>query len=266
MAAPMPHPPVRTPDGRRRRPERHGGRGGRGVVIGAGAAVLSAVVIAAAVVVVATRDRPPSGPDPYAGSYPVIAASAVPSAAITWQPAAPPAGPLKRFNGRPSRIIGKIVDRSAGLSYAKLARPWKQAPGVTHSAGIEWSVDKPKFRWWAGAYSDLLREDFVMAAKGPNGLRAAAELDAAKWAETYSGKMLPLAGQPLKVSGRSAWLAAYRVRTRDPVDNIAEWALVVVAVNSGRQVPAVFEVSIAQPKYASLPDINTLVGSLQVVR
>jgi hypothetical protein len=262
VAAPMPYPPVRAPDERRRRPERRGGRGGRGAVIGAGTAALAAVVIAAAmVVVVAKRDRSPSGPDPYAGSYPVIAASALPSATITWQPTGPPAGPLKRFKGRPSRVIGKI-----GLSYAKLAPPWKQAPGVTHSAGIEWDVDKPKFRWWAGAYSDLIREDFVPAAKGPNGLRAAAELDAAKWAKTYDGKMIPLAGQPLKVSGRSAWLAGYRVRTRDPVDNISERALVVVVVNSGRPVPAVFEVSIAQPKYLILPDINTLVGSLRVIR
>jgi hypothetical protein len=264
VAAPMPYPPVQAPDERRRRPER---RGGRGAVIGAGAVALAAVVIAAAVVVVvAKRDRSPAGPDPYAGSYPVIAASAVPSAAITWQPTGPPAGPLRRFKGRPSRVVGKIVDRSAGLSYAKLALPWKQAPGVTHSAGIEWDVQKPKFHWWAGAYSDLIREDFVAAAKGPNGLRAAAELDAAKWAKTYDGKMIPLAGQPLKVSGRSAWLAGYRVRTPGSFDHIPERALVVVVVNSGRPVPAVFEISIAQPKYQILPDINTLVGSLRVIR
>jgi hypothetical protein len=237
------------------------------VLIGAGAAALAAVVIAAAVVVVIVkRDRSPAGPDPYAGSYPVIAASAAPSAAITWQPAGPPAGPLKRFNGRPTQVIGKIVDRSAGLSYANLAPPWKRAPAATHSAGIEWDVQKPKFHWWAGAYSGLLNDDFIPAAKGPNGLRAAAELDAAKWADTYQGKLIPLAGQAVKVSGRSAWLAGYRVRTPESFDHIPERALVVMVVNSGRRVPAVFEVSIAQPKYRLLPDINTLVGSLRVVR
>jgi hypothetical protein len=262
VAAPMPYPPVRAPDGHRRRRER---RGGRGALIGA-AAGLIAVVIAAVAVVVAKRDRSPSGPDPYAGAYPVIAGSAVPSAAITWQPSGPPAGPLKRFTGRPSRVVGKIVDRSAGLSYAKLAPPWRQAPGLTHTAGIEWDVQKPKFHWWAGAYSDLIRDDFVAAAKGPNGLRAAAELDAAKWAKTFDGKLIPLAGQPIKVSGRSAWLAGYRVRTPSSFDHIPERALVVVVVNSGRRVPAVFEVSIAKPKYQILPDINTLVGSLQVIR
>ena len=263
MAAPMPYPPVRAPDGHRRRPER---RGGCGALIGAGAAFTAVVIAAAVAVVIAKGDRSPAGPDAYAGSYPVIAASAVPSAAITWQPAGPPAGPLKRFRGRPSQVIGKIVDRSAGLSYAKLAPPWKQAPGGTHSAGIEWDVQKPKFHWWAGAYSDLISDDFASAAKGQNGLRAAAELDAAKWAKTYEGKMIPLAGQPLKVSGRSAWLAGYRVRTPGSFDHIPQRALVVVIVNSGRRLPAVFEISIAQPKYQILPDVNTLVSSLQVIR
>jgi hypothetical protein len=237
------------------------------MLIGAGGAALGAAVIAAAVVfVVAKRDRSPAGPDPYAGSYPVVAGSDAPSAAVTWRPTGPPAGPLKRFKGRPSQVIGKIVDRSAGLAYAKLAPPWRQAPGVTHSAGIEWDVQKPKFHWWAGAYSDLISDDFESAAKGPDGLRAAAELDAAKWAKTYDGKMIPLAGQPLKVSGRSAWLAGYRVRTPGSFDRIPERALVVVVINSGRRLPAVFEVSIAQPKYQILPDINTLVSSLRVIR
>ncbi|HEU5157275.1 MAG TPA: hypothetical protein VFU43_09775 [Streptosporangiaceae bacterium] len=264
MAAPTPYPPPGAPDGRRRRAERSGGRG---ALIGAGAALAAVVIAAAAIVgVVAKRDRSPSGPDPYAGAYPVVAASTTPSAAITWQPAGPPAGPLKRFPGRATRVVGKIVDRTAGLSYAKLGPPWKQTKGITHTAGIEWDVQKPKFHWWAGAYSDLLRDDFLAAAKGPNGLRAAAELDAAKWAKTYDGKMIPIAGRALKISGRSAWLAGYRVLTPGSWDKIPERALVVVVVNSGRRVPAVFEVSMAKPKYQLLPDINTLVGSLRVVR
>jgi hypothetical protein len=222
------------------------------------------VIAAALVAVVVKRDRPASGPDPYAGSYPLVAPSATASPAVTWQPTGPPAGPLKRFTGRASRIIGTMVDRRSGLSFAKLAAPWKAVPGATHTAGIEWTIQKPEFRWWAGAYSDLLRADFVGAANGPGGLRAAAELDAAKWATTYEGTLVPTAGQPVKVSGRSAWLAGYRVRTPNAFDHVAERALVVVVVNSGRTVPAVFEVSIA--KRVMLPDINTLVSSLRVVR
>jgi len=264
VAAPAPYPPLRAPEGHRRRPER---RRARGALIGAGAA-LAAVVIAAAVIVVVTkRDGSSSGPDPYAGSYPLVGASGAASAVITWQPTGPPAGPLKRFTGRPSQVIGKIIDRKAGLSYAKLGPPWRPLKGLTaHTSGTEWDVKKPKFHWWAGAYAGLLRDDFVPAAKGPNGLRAAAELTAAKWAKTYYGSPITTAGQPLKVSGRSAWLAAYRVRTPDSFDHIPERALVVVVVNSGRNVPAVVEVSIAKPKYQLLPDINTLVSSLRVIR
>jgi hypothetical protein len=173
---------------------------------------------------------------------------------------------LKRFKGRASRVVGTIVDRESGLSYAKLAAPWRATKAVTHNAGIEWDVKKPKFHWWAGAYSDLISDDYVAATKGPNGLRAGAELYAGKWADTYDGKLIPIAGQPLKVRGRSAWLTGYRVRTPEAWDHIPERALVVVVVNSGRNVPAVFEVSIAKPKYRLLPDINALVSSLRVIR
>jgi hypothetical protein len=263
VAAPAPYPPVRAPDGHRRRPER---RRGRGALIGATSGLAAVVIAAAVIVLVVQRDRSSSGPDPYAGSYPLVAASVSPSAAITWQPSGPPKGPLKRFAGHPSQIVGKIIDRKSGLSYAKLASPWRRTKGFDHSAGIEWDVQKPKFHWWAGAYSDLLRDDFASASKGPNGLRAAAELHAAKWAKTLDATPIPTAGQPLKVSGRSAWLAGYRMRTPDSFDHIPERAFVVVTINSGRNVPAVFEVSIAKPKYQLLPDINTLISSLRVIR
>lgn len=284
MAAPAPYPPVRGPDGHRGSPARrhgdgapgghganggtggNGGTGARRALFGAGAGLAAVALAAAVVVVVMKRDRSPSGPDPYAGSYPLIAATAMPTGQITWQPSGPPAGPLKRFSGHPSRVVGKVMDTRSGLAYAKLGPPWTPAKGLTHSAGMEWDIRKPKFHWWAGAYSDLLSDDFVPAAKGPNGLRAAAELDAAQWADTYEGKPIQTAGQPLKISGRSAWLAGYRVPTPGSYDHIPERALVVVVVNSGRNVPAVFEVSIAKPKYQLLPDINTLVGSLRVIR
>ncbi|HEX6470346.1 MAG TPA: hypothetical protein VF069_14710 [Streptosporangiaceae bacterium] len=236
------------------------------VLIGVGAALAAVAIAAAVVVAVAKRDRGPAGPDPFAGAYPVLGASATATPAYTWQPTGPPAGPLKRFTGRATRVTGTIVDRRSGLTYAKLAQPWKPTPGLSHSAGIEWTVQKPHFHWWAGAYSDLLDSDLVPATKGPDGLRAAAELDAAKWAKTYEGTLIPAAGQPLRVSGRRAWLAGYRVRTPEAFDHIPERALVVVVVNSGRRVPALFEVSVAKPKYRLLPDINTLVGSLRVVR
>jgi hypothetical protein len=278
VAAPAPHPysPVPAPYGA-------GGPGGPGPGPGGGgrwrgggprrrawigaAAALAAVTLAAAVAaVVAGRDRAPAGPDPFAGAYPVVGASATAKPAYTWQPAGPPAGPLKRFAGHATRVVGTVVDRRSGLAYAKLAPPWMPTPGLSHSAGIEWTVRKPRFHWWAGAYSDLLDSDLVPAARGPGGLRAAAELAAAKWAKTYEGTLIPTAGQPLRVSGRHAWLAGYRVRTPDAFDHIPERALVVVVVSSGRRVPALFEVSVAKPKYLLLPDLNTLVGSLRVVR
>jgi hypothetical protein len=227
------------------------------------------VIAAAAAAVVLTRDRDPSGPDPYAGGYPVVDASALPSPGITWQASGPPAGPLRRFGGRGSALTGTIVDRQAKLSFARLGRPWKQlATPTAHSAGMEWTVQKPKFAWWAGAYTGALDQDFAAAAKGQNGLRAAAELTARKWIKTHTigGGATPIAGQPLRVSGRNAWLAGYRVDTTGSPSGVKERALVVVVVDTGQLTPSVFEVSVAQPKYRLLPDITTLIRSLRVVR
>jgi hypothetical protein len=239
------------------------------VLIGTGAAVGAVVIAAAVVAVVALRDRSPSGPDPFAGSYPVVGASSLPSAGITWQPTGRAAGPLKRFSGRASPVIGKIVDQKTGLAYAKLGAPWKPLTGIgPHTGGMEWNANsgKPNFHWWAGFYSGPLDEDFVPAAKGPNGLRAAAELTAVKWAKTYDGTTRPIAGQAMKVSGRNAWLAGYRVLTPNSHDKIPERAVVFVVVNAGRAVPSVFEVTAAKPKYQILPDFNTLISSLRVIR
>lgn len=240
------------------------------MLIGVGAALAAVVIAAAAAAAVLTRDRAPSGPDPYAGAYPVIDPSSLPSPGITWQASGPPAGPLRRFGGRGSAVAGTIVDRQARLAFARLGRPWKQlVTPTTHSAGMEWTVQKPKFTWWTGAYTDTLDEDFIAAAKGPNGLRAAAELTARKWTQTHSisGGSTPIAGQPLRVSRRNAWLAAYRVNTVGSPSGVRERALVVVVVDTGQIAPSVFEVSVAQPKYRLLlPDINTLVRSLRVVR
>lgn len=266
MTAPAQYPPTQTPAGPRHRTERSGGRG---VLVGVGAAVFALVIAAAGVAVFMMRDRGPSGPDPFAGSYPVVGASAAPSAGITWQPSGPPAGPLRHFSGRPSPVIGKILDRKAGLGYDRLGAPWKLLSGFgPHTAGMEWNQNsgKSNFRWWAGAYSGPLDDDFIAAAKGPNGLRAAAELSAAKWANTNDGKPIPLAGQAMKVSGHNAWLAGYRVRTPDSWDKVPERAVVFVVVDVGRLTPSVFEVSVAQPKYQLLPDFNTLISSLRVIR
>jgi hypothetical protein len=160
-----------------------------------------------------------------------------------------------------------MVDKSAGLSFARLGAPWKPLKGIgTHTGGQEYVVLKPDFRWLAGGYSGVLYEKLAPAATGPQALRAAAELTAQQSIKNLDGRLTPIAGQSLKVGGHPAWLAAYRANFTDPYDKITERTMVVIAVDTGRRLPGILELSVAKRAYRLLPDLTTLIKSLKVVR
>ncbi|MCW2888673.1 MAG: hypothetical protein JWL58_5535 [Streptosporangiaceae bacterium] len=225
-----------------------------------------AALAAAALVFVLLKGRSEGIPDPYAGAYPVVTAAPTPTSTVSWAPSGPPAGRLRPFPGKGSKVTGVIVDKIAGLAYARLGAPWKTKGAGSHSAGQEYSVEKPKFRWLTGAYSAPMEDKLAPAATGPQALRAAAELTAQESVKLLDGKLTPIAGQQLKVNGRPAWLAGYRAGFTNSISGVTERTMVVVAVNTGRRLPGVMEISVAKQVYKLLPDILTLIKSLKVVR
>jgi hypothetical protein len=228
--------------------------------------VAVAALVAAGLLFVLLKGDAEGGPDPYAGEYPVVTAAPTPTSTVTWAPAGRPAGPLRPFAGKGSKVTGVVTDRIAGLSYARLGAPWKAKGVGSHSGGQEYNVEKPKFRWLSGAYSGPLQDDLAPAVTGPQKLRAAAELTAQDSVKILDGKLTPIAGQQVKVSGRPAWLAGYRANFTNSVSGITERTVVIVAVDTGRRLPAVLEISVAKQVYKLLPDITTLLKSLKVVR
>jgi hypothetical protein len=247
------------------------GRGRHGASIAAGAALAVAALVAGTAVAVLGTRRGDEGPDPFQGAYPIVPATPSATSTVRWTPGGRPAGPLRRFPGRPSRVAGTVVDRRAGLSYARLGPPWSPIKGVgSHSAGVEYVLSKPSFQWYGSVGSSPLLEKFtpvVLATAGPYRLRAAAELSARlRVSNQAPSGLTPIAGQPLRVGGHRAWLTGYRVRFGSPFNGITERTYVIVAVDTGRRLPAIFDASLAKPKYAMLPDINTAVKSLRVVR
>jgi hypothetical protein len=229
--------------------------------------LVGAVFAATVVAFVLLKVRADGGPDPYAGAYPVVTAAPSPTSTVTWAPSGRPAGPLRPFPGKGTKVTGVVVDKSAGLSFARLGAPWKPIKGVgSHSAGMEYVVEKPKFQWLTGAYSGLLYDKLAPAATGPNALRAAAELTAQQSVKNLDGRLTPIAGQHFKVGGHQAWLSGYRANYTNPYSGITERTMIVVAVDTGRKLPGVLEISVAKPVYKLLPDITTLIKSLKVVR
>ena len=237
-------------------------------LIAAGAAFILAV--AAAIVFILNRHTE-AGPDAFAGAYPLVKAAPTGQPALTWHPTGNPAGPLPVFRGTGSKMIGSTTNRVAGLSYARFATPWRRshaAPGGPSTGQeIDSRIKDYKHFWYASVKVEPL--DPKLAVPGPQRLRAAAELTGQAFVkELYQddGSRKDLAGAPMMVSHRSAWVTAFRMTHTTDTDRVEKnQTEVVVAVDTGRQLPAIVEITIPGNQSRLLPDINHVVRSLRVV-
>lgn len=239
-------------------------------LIAVGAAFILAV--AAAIVVILNRHTD-TGPDAFAGAYPLVKAAPTGVPALTWQPTGAPAGPLPVFRGPGSRVTGRIIDRSSGISYARLGTPWRRLTSrlsSEHSSGqeVDGKVNDYKHFWYAAVYVGPL--DPKLDVAGPQRLRAAAELtgqDFVKSLYSTDGRRKDLAGTALTVDGHPGWVTAFRMAHTVDTDRVQKGQTeVVVAVDTGRRAPTVVEITIPVNKPQLLPDINHLVRSLHLVR
>lgn len=235
------------------------------------AAVAALVLtVAAAVAFVLTRPGK-SGPDAFASAYPLVTAAPTGQPALTWHPTGIPAGPLPTFHGTGSPVVGRAVNRFAGLSYARFGAPWKPTPGMrTGETGQQFgsknTVGLERF-WYASLSVSPLDQKY--AVPGPQRLRAAAELTGQNFVkELYSddGRRTDLAGAAMTVDRHSAWVTAFRMTHTDGTRRVEKAQTeVVVAVDTGRRLPAIVEITIPSNQNARLPDVNRLIRSLRVV-
>jgi hypothetical protein len=239
-------------------------------------AIGTGVVMLVGLAVVVLVNRPTAdGPDPFAGAYPLVGAPPDPGEEpTTWQPTGQPAGPLRKFPGTPTRVTGRIVDRRAGVSYARLARPYGKIGIGRHTGGQEFDneeVGNRKARagdfWYCAVYSGLVQPALVPAVRAAgkaNAMRAAAELEVSAALESEGkAKRTDIAGQPLTVSGRRAWLTAVQIQYPPERGSDTVWTKVYIAVDTGRARPALVEVHIPNTQNQRLPDINTIVRTLR---
>jgi hypothetical protein len=205
----------------------------------------------------------------YAGAYPVVSPMASPTDPdLVWTPTGKPLGPLKAYSGKGSKVIGTTVDKTMGLSYAKLGKPWHDKGTGQDSAGQDYDFRKPVYTWLGGVYSGPLRDKFIPAvqAAGANRLRAAAELSAKNIIFDSEEKLTPIAGGPLKISGHKAWLAGYLLTIPDPYNSVSERTMIEIAVDTGRANPSMLQIALAKNSYRLRPDITTVIKSLKVIK
>jgi hypothetical protein len=235
------------------------------------AAAAAFILMAAAAIAFVLTWHDSTGPDAFAGAYPLVTAAPTGQPALTWRPAGTLAGPLPAFHGNGSPVVGRTVNRVAGLSYARFGAPWKPAPraidGTTgQQFGSKTTVGLERF-WYASLSVGPLDPRF--AVPGPQRLRAAAELTGRQFVnELYreDGDRRDLAGAAMTVDHHAAWVTAFRMTHTDGARRVEKAQNeVVVAVDTGRRLPAVVEITIPGNQSSRLPDVNRLVRSLRVV-
>ncbi|MFD0901245.1 MmpS family transport accessory protein [Actinomadura sediminis] len=175
---------------------------------------------------------------------------------------------LKRYPGTGARVVGRVTDAEARLSYAELGRPWE--PFSTEPYGPYTGSQKfeTEAEWQALIGSRVVDDGVMGAYSGPNRLRdvAAAIQDARQFdgfREGTTGR--DVASQPFKVSGRPAWVLVREMHFEQSDLRATMDLSVVVVVDTGQERPSSLWIDIPNTHQQYWADVNTIVRSLRVV-
>ncbi|TDD36607.1 hypothetical protein E1287_10625 [Actinomadura sp. KC06] len=186
----------------------------------------------------------------------------------------PPDKRLKAFPGSPSRTLGRVADAHSGLSYPRLAAPWK-VPTKQNKLGTPgWSgqqilvTEKNGGQLWYGQLlTGTLLPSLQGAYQGPDSIKNVAGLVAKGFEAQYYGfphRSAPLASQPLNVDGRQGWMiASYLTYKRDGVRATGEIYATAV-IDTGRKAPAVVFASMPNTHKKMYPDVNAFFTGLKL--
>ena len=243
------------------------------LMLGGGlAAILAAIGLVVSMLTGGDQDKKPlHKPSPHA-------APTTPGSFPTTRPTTPTPTPphqavdLPKFSGEPTQQVGRIDDHQAGLSYARLDRPWRDGVPFTASGftrGQYYVTEKyPGGTWQATIMSGRVATK-VPAYVGTYRWFRSAAAQAASVADRYyptDHRTLEVASQPVDVSGHDGWLVASRLYFHEPGLKATNELMVIVAVDTGHDDPGVLYVSIPSTENRHLPDINELVSSLRVIK
>ncbi|MEU4834706.1 hypothetical protein [Streptosporangium sp. NPDC023615] len=200
-----------------------------------------------------------------------VTAEPNPSASTTKKAKPAAIGRLPRFPGTPSPVEGRITDQPAGITLAKLGAPWRQdqRPSVPTAYGFTTrqylpagtdSTGKAQFaQVMSGPLSQRLKSRYTSPDKLSPVLNAVASIGRKRFfPEDNTARKT--AQQTLKVNGMSGQLSAYEITSGD-----SKTTMVVAAVNTGADLPAIVYMSVPDSKKELLPDVNAVFKSIRPV-
>ncbi|WP_344971672.1 hypothetical protein [Streptosporangium fragile] len=207
---------------------------------------------------------------PLASADEDVVADPKPSATAkkTTKPAA--VGRLPRFTGKASPVAGTLVDQPAGITLAKLGAPWRQDQRPTVSttygfttrqyllAGTD-STGKNQFaQIMSGPLSPRLKSKYTSPTNLAPVINAVASTGRKRFFPE-GNTARKTAQQTLSVNGKPGQLAAYEITSGD-----IKTTMVVAAVSTGADVPAIVYMSVPDTKKELLPDVNTVFKSIKL--
>lgn len=180
-----------------------------------------------------------------------------------------PVGRLPRFPGEASPVAGTLTDQGAGITLAKLSTPWRQdqRPTVPTVFGFSTrqylpagpdSTGKTQFaQVMSGPLSPRLKSKYTSPENLAPVINAVASAGRKKFfPEDNTARKT--AQQTLTVNGLPGQLAAYEITSGE-----AKTTMVVAAVSTGADLPAIVYMSVPDSKKELLPDINTVFKSIK---
>ncbi|MEV4383503.1 hypothetical protein [Streptosporangium sp. NPDC049644] len=197
---------------------------------------------------------------------------AEPKPSATPQKTAKPAtiGRLPRFSGDPSPVVGTLTDQPAGITLAQLGAPWRQdqRPSVPTTYGFTTrqylpagtdSTGKTQFaQLMSGPLSPRLKSRYTSPENLAPVINAVASTGRKRFfPEDNTARKT--AQQTLSVNGLPGQLAAYEITSGG-----SKTTMVVAAVSTGADLPAIVYMSVPDSKKELLPDINTVFKSIRV--
>ncbi|MEU7942514.1 hypothetical protein [Microbispora bryophytorum] len=180
---------------------------------------------------------------------------------------------LPRYPGKSSPVIGRLTDRAAGLSYARLGGGWaspsrEQQPGMAGRTLSLWVESRPERGWFAVYGSDRLSPELLARYEGERRLfqAAMAQMEAFTWIYSPDTIFVDLVSQPLTVDGHEAWVLVRQTRMGAKADTTIRSELqTLVLIDTGKERPAYLYVKMPDPAHDYLPDVNRLISSIRVL-
>ncbi|HEY8480943.1 MAG TPA: hypothetical protein VIL71_14045 [Spirillospora sp.] len=186
----------------------------------------------------------------------------------------PPDKKLVTFTGRPSRVSGQVSDTHSGLSYPRMAAPWKVPTKRNRLGTPGWSGQQILVTennggqlWYGQLLTGTLHPTMQAAYQGPDSVKNATAVAAQGYEAQYYAfphETKPLASQALNVGGRPGWLiASYLTYKREGVKATGE-VVATAVIDTGRATPAVVFASMPNTHRQMWPDVNTFFSRLKI--